>query len=93
MKTMKISGKIGVWISQFLHGRKQFVVANGVKSEEIDVISGTVQGSILGPILFIIALNSIYNVISNSSAGSYCDDTKVKKKSRMKMTQKIYRQT
>ena len=80
LKKVRITGKIGIWISQFLNGRKQFVCANGTKSDSVEVKSGSIQGSILGPILFIIALNSMFEEVNNSQIGTYADDTKVKKK-------------
>ena len=43
----KIKGKVGLWIKNFLQDRKYRVVANGVMSEEQEVISGGPQGTAL----------------------------------------------
>lgn len=71
-----IRGKLLNWVKNWLLDRQQRVVINGESSQWTNVISGVPQGSVLGPILFIIYINDLDdNVLSNIS--KFADDTKL----------------
>ena len=74
-----ISGNVFKWIENFLSKRTQEVVVNGFSSFIAEVISGVPQGTVLGPILFLIFLNDIESCVLHSSIGCFADDTRISK--------------
>jgi len=58
----KVNESVILWIESFLCNRKQRVKINGFYSDWADVLSGIPQGTILGPILFIIYINNLLDV-------------------------------
>jgi len=61
------SGSVLIWIEKFLINRCQCVRVGNVLSEYADVVSGVVQGSVLGPVLFIVFINDMCNCIPGST--------------------------
>ena len=77
LKAHGISGIILHWIKSWLRGRKQRVVLNSCFSTWIQVFSGVPQGSVMGPLLFIIFINLFdCEVDFLEILSKYADDTK-----------------
>ena len=68
------SEKILLWFSSYLSDRRQRVVLNGIFSDWMAVFAGVPQGSILGPLLFLIFINDIVKCIG-VSIRLFADDT------------------
>ena len=65
------------WINDFLTDRRQKVVINGVASKWHQVTSGIPQGSVLGPVLFVVYINTMVEESGVSDVYLYADDTKI----------------
>ena len=77
LKRIGISGKIGHWIHNYITNRSQKVSINGKFSRNEPVGSGVPQGSVLGPILFLIMISDIDKNVITSNISSFADDTKI----------------
>ena len=65
------------WIKNYLQNRKQFVIYNNAQSSFGNISMGVPQGSILGPLLFILYVNDLPNVSSKLSFTQFADDTSI----------------
>ena len=74
LHSVGISGSLLRWFTDYLYNRKQRVVIPGVTSNWSSVEAGVPQGSILGPLLFLLYINDIVESI-NSSIRLFADDT------------------
>ena len=70
-----IRGLASKWFKSYLCERKQFVVYNNVKSTESLITCGVPQGSILGPLLFLLYINDMANVSKLLFIILFADDT------------------
>ena len=72
-----IKGRLYDWIKDFLSNRKQIVTVDGQHSSPEDVTSGVPQGTVLGPLLFLLDANDLEEVVNFASSSSFADDTKL----------------
>jgi hypothetical protein len=72
-----IKGTLFNWISNYLSNRNMTVIVNGSLSPPAPILSGVIQGSVLGPILFSIYVNDIDLCISSANIVKYADDIKL----------------
>ena len=78
LKSYGISKEITNWVVSFLSNRFQTVTVNGAESAERPVLSGIPQGSVLGPMLFVIYINDLpESVLGDPLSFLFADDTKL----------------
>ena len=70
-----IKGSLLTWIKNYLTNRVQRTICNGKLSGLNDIICGVPQGSILGPLFFLVYVNDLKNVLRNNNYQLYADDT------------------
>ena len=70
-----IRDKSNKWLRSFLEGRKQHTTINKTRSSDKLISIGVPQGSILGPILFILFINDFHKAVDFSTVHHFADDT------------------
>ena len=65
------------WLIDYLSNRKQRCKVNGITSDYLDITCGVPQGSILGPMLFLLYINDINSMLNCCKTKLYADDTVV----------------
>ena len=92
LKSHGMGNSIINWIEQWLTDRRQRVVVDGEVSNWKSVLSGVPQGSVLGPILFLVYINDLEEGVIGKIL-KFADDTKLFTKPRKLEIQKIYKMT
>ena len=77
LKHYGIRGPVLKWLESYLSNRKQFVLINGAESSTLDMDYGVPQGSILGPLLFVIYINDIPEIAQFAKFILYADDANI----------------
>ena len=80
LEKLKFYGITGVehdWFESYLTSRNQQTFVNGFLSTKKEIICGIPQGSILGPLLFLIYINDLPNCLESTIPCLYADDTQI----------------
>jgi len=78
LKKLSLYGVRGIvlkWFSSYLSNRKQYTVLQNYESTLESVTCGVLQGSVLGPLLFLIYVNDIQYVVTNAKIKLFADGT------------------
>ena len=61
-------------LTQFLSNRSQYVLVDGCHNKLVNAVSGVPQGSVLGPLLFLLYTSELFSILENKLIG-YADDS------------------
>lgn len=73
LSVLNIPAKLTIWMEAYLLHRRQRVVLDGVTSSYANVLSGIPQGSVMGPLLFLVFINDLAEPVS-SRVNRYADN-------------------
>ena len=74
LKKWGIGGSLLRWFEDYLKDRVQCVIINGQFSSWNHITAGVPQGSVLGPLLFLVFINDIANVVTHCNLRLFADD-------------------
>ena len=77
LKNCSCGGSLQNWFTSCLTGRRQQVTVLGATSNSLPISSGVPQGSILGPVLFLLYVNDLPDSVCTSQLAMFADDTKL----------------
>ncbi len=77
LEAYRIEGPLLKWLEAFLSNRSQRVLHNGCQSGDVEATSGIPQGSVLGPICFLLVINRLPKEIRHVSLKLFADDCKL----------------
>ena len=69
-----VGGSVLSILTQFLSNRSQQVMVDGCRSKLVNVVSGVPQGTVLGPLLFLLYTSEFFSILENKLIG-YADDS------------------
>ena len=72
-----IRGNMHSWLKNYIHNRYQFVSIKNLKSSLKPITCGVPQGSVLGPLLFLIYINSFSKINLKGKINLFADDTTI----------------
>ena len=74
LSSVGIGGSVLSVLTHFLSNRSQYVLVDGCRSKLVNVVSGVPQGSVLGPLLFLLYTSELFSILENKLVG-YADDS------------------
>ncbi len=75
LERVGVAGPLLEWLKDYLKDRMQRVVINGQMSSWQYILAGVPQGSVLGPLLFLVFINDVTHVIRHCKIRLFADDT------------------